>query len=462
MKRDFHQKNEPFDTLAVLTCGQSFVNRSHEIMKSLCIACLTTASVIFSASGEQFRTDINPALLYYQAFLLAPDLEPADRDFLWAHGTPGEILPEKFGELMAKYDGQFTLVRSAARSTAPCDWGIDRSAGPSTFLPHLARAKAVVQTARFRAIWAFQQGRTTDACDDLVAAFVLGKNISRDGTTISVLVQLAIEALVCSAVAENFWQFTPDTLQRLADGFEAAPARGTVAASIVSEKSLLRDWTVRKIQDLQRQNPGDDARVMEGIHEFMTPKDPHVALAETDFWGHLTIAAGGTSDGMLKLLEDRERVYQKFSTLLTLPYAEYENQLKTFSAEFQDSSNPFVSASVPSLLRARSREFRILATMSMVRAAIGYKLHGETALLKWKDPCGNGPFSLRRFVFEGMDRGFVLRSAYYVDGDDSGALIFVEKAGPPFRVSGRQIGTPLSKESAEDAFRKRYGLDQRK
>ena len=431
-------------------------------MKSLCIACLSVASVFFSASGEQSRPDINPALLYYQAFLLAPDLEPADRDFLYAHEAAGQKLPERFGEIMAKCDGQFSLVRQAARSTARCDWGIDWSAGRSTLMPHLARAKAMTQTARFRSMWDLQQGRPADAGDDLVAAFVLGRNISRDGTMISVLVQLAIEAIVCSAVAENFGQFTPDTLQRLAAGFEAAPTRGTVAASIVSEKSLRRDWMVRKIQDLQRQNPGNDARVMEGIHEFMTPKDPHVALAETDFWGHLTIAAGGTSDGVLKLLEDRERVYQKLSALLDLPYTEYEKQAKELSVEFQDSSNPFVSAGGPSFARARAREFRIMATLSMVRAAVEYKLHGQAALEKWSDPCGSGPFSFRRFVFEGVDRGFELKSAFNVDGDDSGALIFVEKEGPPFRVSGPQAGKALSKESAEDTFRKRYGLDQRK
>jgi hypothetical protein len=327
-------------------------------------------------------------------------------------------------------------------------------------MPHLPRAKAITQTARLRALWALQQGRPADASDDLVAALVLGRNISRDGTTISVLVQVAIEAIVCTAVAENFGQFGPDALQRLAAGFEAAPARGTVAASIPTEKTMFRDWTAGKIRELQRQNPGNDAKVMEGIRQLLHFGDEREG--DTNLWARLTQAAGGTSDGVLNLLEDRERFYQKVSALQELPYAEYENQWKALRAEFQTSSNPFVSTGGPSFLRARDREFKILATLGMVRAAIEYKLHGQGAFEKWNDPCGNGPFSFRRFVFEGVDRGFELRSAFNTDGDDSGALIFVEKAGPPFRVSGRQIGTPLSKESPEDAFRKRYGLDQRK
>jgi hypothetical protein len=56
------------------------------------------------------------------------------------------------------------------------------------------------------------------------------------------------------------------------------------------------------------------------------------------------------------------------------------------------------------------------------------------------DPCGNGPFAFQRFVFEGVDRGFELKSAYTGLGY-SCALIFVEKEGPPFNVSGsKHIG----------------------
>jgi len=424
--------------------------------KSLCLSLLiaTTATCL---SSEQSQKDINPALLYYQAFLVTPDLEQADRDFIEANELPGQKLPDRFGELVAKYDNQSRLVRKAARTTVTCDWGIDRSAGPSTLVPHLARAKAVTQTARLRARWDLQQGRPADACEDLVAALRLGRNLSRDGTVISVLVQIAIEAIVCSAVAENFGQFPPETLQRLVKGFDSGPARGTVAASIASERSLFADWAVRKIQDLQRQNPGNDARVMEGIHQFLVIENPE--STETNRWERWTKAAGGTSDGVLKLFRERELVYQKLSVLLGLPYAQYETQAKAFIAEFQDSPNPLVSESVLSLARARTREFRILATLSMVRAAVEYKLHGEPGLQNVSDPCGNGPFSFQRFAFEGVDRGFELKSAYELGGD-RGVLIFVEKAGPPFRISGPQAGKAFSKESQEEAFRRRYGLDR--
>src|ERR1041385_1970675 len=119
-------------------------------------------SLCSSAFCDQFRTDINPALLYYQAFLSDPNLEQADRDYVtdWR----GWKLPEKFGRIVPNYDSQLNLLRRAAHAAVPCDWGIDMSAGPTAaMLPHLARAKALVQTARLRAMWDLRQGRQTDA-----------------------------------------------------------------------------------------------------------------------------------------------------------------------------------------------------------------------------------------------------------------------------------------------------------
>ena len=414
------------------------------------------------AGGQPFRTNINPALLYYQAFLAAPDLEPADHDYLLSNTNNwrGQKLPKRFGELIAMYDGQFRLVRQATRATVPCDWGIDLSAGPPTLLPHLARAKAVTQTARLRALWDLQQGRQADACDDLLAGIALGRSLSRDGTVISVLVQMAIEAIVCDTVAENFGQFSPETLQRLVEGFDAAPARGTVAGGVPVEKSFVHGWTLRKIEELQQQNAGNDAKVMEGIRQFLGFADPE--LSETNRWERLTQAAGGTSDGVLKLVQERARIYDRVAVLLALPYSDYETQMKPFREEIEKSPNPLINEIFSGFLKSRAREFRIQVVLAMVRAALEYKLHGEQGLQSVTDPCGQGPFAFQRFVFEGVDRGFELKSAFDAGGFQQ-TLIFVEKAGPPFLVDGPRAGQALpSAASATEAFERRYGIPRGK
>jgi hypothetical protein len=410
--------------------------------KMTCWALLAIG-VAIGARGESFRTDINPALLYGRAFLLAPDLAQADSDYLFTNNWHGQRLPERVGKLLAQYDNEFKLVRQAAHCTVPCDWGIDMSAGPATLLPGLARVKAVSVRTQLRVQWHLQNGQEADACEELLAAFALARNSSRDGTLISVLVQIASEWINCSTIAANFGQFSPEALKKLGEGMDGPPARRTVADCLPTEKSMFLDWTRNKILELRQQYPNDDAKVMEGVRQlFGTSENPQEDSAKA--WQRVIDAAGGTSEGMLKLLREREQNFEQTAPMFSLSYDEYQKQVKVFMEDLEKSGNPFLKESASGFIKSRQREFRIQAMLAMVHAAIEYRLHGESGLNSVTDPCGKGPFAFRRFVFEGVDRGFELKSEFNVDKSIA-VLIFVEKEGPPFQVDGNYPGRALPK-----------------
>jgi hypothetical protein len=413
-------------------------------MKSTVLTVALVTGMITGSRAEQFRTDINPAMQYYQAFQVTPDLSPADYDYLFNNEWRGQKLPERFGELVARYDNEFKLVRRAAQATVPCDWGIDMTPGPATLLPHLARCKGVAQAARFRVMWELQNDRPTDARDDLLGAFALARNSSRDGTLIAALVQIAMENIVCAIVAENYYEFSPEILKQLVDGIDAAPPRGTVAACIPMEQTFFHDWLLRKIQGLQRENPADDAKVMAGIRELLagmggSGDEGQNNQTQAELWEKVNQAAGGTSEGVVKLLREMEPLYQRLGAIMAAPLREYEDAAREFAAEIQKSTNPLVAEMFPAVQKCRPKEFGTQAITEMVRAAAEYKSRGEAGLKNVNDPCGQGPFDFQRFVFEGVDRGFQLKSAY----DGRGyleTLIFVEKDGPPFPVIGKNAG----------------------
>jgi hypothetical protein len=416
-------------------------------IKSIWVGWLAAAGVVLSAAAMESRTDINPAMQYYQAFLVAPDLSPADKDYLFMNEWRGQKLPAKFGELITGYDNQFKLVRQAARSTVACDWGIDLTPGPATLLPQLARLKAIAQTSRLRVMWALQQGRPGDARDDLLAAFVLGRNCARDGTLISALVQIAIENIVCSVVAENFYQWPPQILKELEDGMSAAPPRVTMAACVPTEKAFGHDWLIARVKELQKENSGDDAKVMAAIRELMANLEEsgegHTSEA-AKHWEQMTKESGGTSEGVLRVLQQLDSFYSKLGVVMALPQAEYEVQAKEFGTEIENSTNPVVSLLFPAFQKCRQKEFVILVKLAMVRAGIEYKLHGEDGLNNVIDPSGDAPFALERFLFEGVDRGFQLKSTYSPRGFPE-VLIFVEKDGPGFLVDGMRAGQATAK-----------------
>jgi len=404
---------------------------------------LVIGAVVIGARGESFRTDISPALLYGRAFLLAPDLPQADSDYLFTNNWQGQRLPERVGKLLAQYNNEFKLVCQAAHSTVPCDWGIDMSAGPATLLPGLARVKGVSVTTKLRVPWHLQNGREADACEELLGAFALARNASRDGTLISTLVQIASEAINCSTIAANFGRFSPETLKQLAEGMDGPPARRTVAECLATEKVLFLDWTRNKILELRQQYPGDDAKVMEGVRQlFGSFENPQEESSKV--WQRLIAAAGGTSEGMLKLLREREQIFEQTKPMFSLPYDEYQKQVKVFMEDIEKSANPFLKESAPPFIKSRNRELRIQATLAMVHAAIEYKLHGESGLNSVMDPCGKGPFAFRRFVFKGVDRGFELKSEFDADKNIA-VLIFVEKEGPAFQVDGNYPGRAMLK-----------------
>ena len=417
-------------------------------IKSTCLALLILT--LPAARGEPFRTDINPALLYYRSFLMPwQPMSDADRDYLSTKQGMEQKLPDRFGSVVANYDNQFSLVRQAAHSTVSCDWGLDFSDGPNLMLPHLARAKAVAQTAQLRAVWDLQHGRQDNARDDLLAAFVLGRNTANDGLLISALVQNAMEAIVYSTVAQNFGEFSPENLKQLVDGFDAAPARHTMAMCVPTEISAFYDWQVNKIRELQKAYPNDEARVMAGFHDcgVVTAFD---FVGYTNFWPRLVAASGGTSEGVLKLLREEEPLFSRMAGIMALPQPEYETQAKQFLAGIHESPNPFIGVfnlyfsgfvlgGGPNI-QVREREFRAQAQQAMVRAAVEYRLHGESGFKSVMDPFGNGPFIFQRFAFKGVDRGFELKSAYAAGAEAPFVLIFVEKQGPAFQaVDGKAI-----------------------
>ncbi len=427
------------------------IGKIKSIMKSIIAGILILAGAVGSARGETVRTDINPALRYWEAFMLVQNVPKADRDELTTNEWRGRKMSAHIGELLARYDQAFRLLRAAAKAQVPCDWGLDMSEGPELLLPQLAQAKAMAITARLRVMWDLQNNRQAEARDDLLAALALARNATRDGTLISVLVQIAMENILLSTVAENFYQFSPETLKQLDDGFAAAPARGTVAQAIATGERSFADWFMRKVQDAREEHPGNDAAAMASLHTLFDKILVSGDNAANDLVESFFKASGGTTEGLLKLIGELPPLYDRLHQIMSLPITEYEPRIAQLNAEVQTSSNPLVTELFPAITKSRPKEFLALGKIAMLHAAVEYKFNGEAAFNQVIDPLADGSFTLERFTFNGVDRGFKLKSPYNGWVGQNGttiqqALIFVEKDGPPFLVSGVHIGEAAPKE----------------
>ena len=404
---------------------------------ALVFASCAAVQCVIGADG--FRTDINPALLYYQGFSLRPELSQQDHDYLFTNEWRGRVLDERFRKLISSFDNSFKLFNRGRFAEAACDWGLDLSDGPEALLPGLAKAKNAAQTARLRVMWHLQNGRPDAARDELLAAFALGRNVSHDGVLISALVQFAIENIVASVVAENAYQLPPETLRQLADGFEAAPRQGLVADCVAVENLSFCQYFIRKISALRAEG---EPEAMKQIHALLVRSFVGEEGSQTNGAAdadNVIRAGGGTSEGVLRLFQELPPIYEQVEQILRLPHGRYEKPMADFLAMVKAHPNPLLNEFFRLYDNCRRKEFGAQITLAMARAGIEYKLHGAEGLQSVLDPCTSVPFDFERFIFEGVDRGFKLKSKYRGRDFDE-VLIFVETNGALFRTTAMHAG----------------------
>src|SRR5262245_42749116 len=211
----------------------------------LITACLPFLA-LSKVGGQTLRDDINPALLYWQAFAVLPDLTPDDQKYLFETDWRTRPMDERVGELVLRFDQTFKLLRQAGASKVPCDWGIDFGPGPEVALPYLGKAKRSAQAAVLRARWFVRKGEQGAAREDLIAAFVLGRNVARDGVLISCLVQIAMECIVTGFVVQQWPELQSETIQGVIAGIDSAPPRVTIAMCMRAERVAFYEWLLRK------------------------------------------------------------------------------------------------------------------------------------------------------------------------------------------------------------------------
>jgi hypothetical protein len=405
----------------------------------LSLALLLCLSLRLPAA-EALRDEINPALLYWQAFAVMPDLAPEDQKHLLETQWRTRPMDERAGELASRYDQSFKLLKAAAVSKAPCDWGVDMSLGPQALLPHLAKAKRCATVAVLRARWAVQQGRPEAARDDLDSAFVLGRNVSRDGTLISALVQIAVEKIVLGYLVQQWPELSTETIGSFLRAIDSAPARGTMAASMETERVALYGWLVRSIQELAGKYPDNGAKALEEATKLLDGMVSEEEGNQRSGYGAAVIqAAGGTVAGLIAYVHELEPLYGEIEQAMSLPYTKFQPVIEQLQKQITDHPNLIARECLPAVAKVRDKEFRVIAWFAMVRAAYQIRLDPARGLEQTPDPFGSGPFEYNRFVLDGVDRGFKLKSQVR-NPDFPEVLIFAEKPGVAFLVDGPYAG----------------------
>jgi hypothetical protein len=410
------------------------------------LGCLAAIPMLFHATAAaevEFRTDINPALLYFQAYQTLPHVSEEDENFLFRDRKTESELEDRHRGLLRQYDNAFKLVRRARFTKASCDWGYDVSDGPEALLPGLAPAKRLALAARLRAGVALEEDNFQKALAEVSSAFVLGRQLTTDRILISCLVQFAIENILTLVPMENYYRLSADELDQLFGAFEAAPRRGTVAETIgATERQAFFGYIERKVNAMVAATHGNEEAFWTGFTKFWNPiaTESEGGAGANPTVDSVKQAAGGTSVGLIRLLNEMPPLYVETARVLALPYREYKAEGPLLFGKIANSPNPLVKHFFTVFVNVRPKEFGVIVQMEMLRAAAAYKRGGMKALEAVKDPLTGGAFEFSRVQLDGVDRGFKLKcKEQFRDFDE--VAIFIEKPGRPINVVGKKAGT---------------------
>ena len=355
------------------------------------LALLVSASAVFAGEAA---ANTNPALFYWQAFTLMPQLSDSE----YSSDADYNTLPlnDTFDKLVTRFDVAFRVLRKAAESKAECDWGIDiTSDGPYAALPHLAKAKWVAQmNANVRGPYFLRKGKPDAAATDTLAVFKLGRDTARDGTLISVLVQGAIENICAKFIADHFAQFDDATVQRLAEGIKELPAHLSVKNAMLVEREGFLTWYKTKIQSFI-DNPGEKgATVLSRQLLVETLESPEEQPSHKEIPDEVMREAGGTAEGLLAYLDGVDKWYNEIDAIFALPNRDIPGKLDEFVVKLNKEGSILAKELLPAIGKAQRKEFWTQTRLAMLDAAIAYRLHGKAAFDAVPEPVAEGNFEL--------------------------------------------------------------------
>jgi hypothetical protein len=320
-------------------------------------------------------------LQYWQAFSLINDLRPEEEKAIeaWKSGPPNAEVEK----ILNASSAAFLCLRRGAK-LAHCDWGLYYEDGPGLLLPYVQKARDLARRAALRARASFEQGKTAEGLEDVLASFALARHVGSDGVMISLLVQFSIEAIAQEAIAPYLLKLDAKGLQQLTAGLDQLPEGGDLRKTYQMEKKHMVGWIIKQLKD--RTTP-------ELLDKLFLDK------AE----GDAILKAVGGKENALKLLRELETYYDGLDQIMTLPRAQRDAEIDKLNKTVE--GNAFAKLLLPALGKVTQADDKARTRRALLKAAIAVLQGGPDKLKDHKDPFGDG-----HFEYETLPDGFELKS----------------------------------------------------
>jgi hypothetical protein len=320
-------------------------------------AVLLAILLACTASAIPPRKDINPALLYFQAFNALPELDESESALLTSEAS-SEVSDEERA-VAARFDAAFKLLVRARGMKTRCDWGTDLADGPHAFTPNVRHIRTLANAALLRARAALADNRQAQAREELLAVSVLARNAAVEAWLVGVMVQVAVDNKILDFIDAHFDELKPQTRAELAAGLKGEPQRSTAAQAVANEQAGFTGWLIDRIEVARAKNT-NDAHALDTFRAAVTETFSH----GPDVADRIIEAAGGTSTGVIRYIRAVEPYYARSVRIARAPANDLDRGAAEFEKALNETTNLIARIVIPNVVKARKTELKFEARLN--------------------------------------------------------------------------------------------------
>lgn len=349
---------------------------------------LTTLAVLLLPALRAEDTTyppINPALLYWQAAAMLPKLSDAQATELreMALGKqPAD--PAKLKALSV--DSTAKVLRRAAASPAPCDWGLLKEDGPGMVLPHLSKIRELANLAIVEAEASLTQGKVAEGLDWFLTAHRIARHSGAGETLISFLVQSVIETSVLDAAARRCLGWDEATRRDYVEKLKALPPLHSSQESYHGEL-VFTEW-MERINQLQEP---ERTKKLEEVFN-MVGDDAKGAAAEKQRFAALMVP-----ETLRQELAANRELHTRAVAAFGKPWKEGKPTLDAIDKDIQQSEFALVKMVMPASASCYDKGFVVTTLRTMLDAALAHGAQlDEASAATYRDAFEGQPLRLQK------------------------------------------------------------------
>ncbi|TLD68169.1 hypothetical protein FEM03_24065 [Phragmitibacter flavus] len=205
------------------------------------------------AGGEVAkRRGPNPALIYWQAQALLPELTKAQEQ-LPTDVAGGRLAADApmVGSLLELVRPGLERFKRASASTAVCDWGITLEEGPFAVMPHMARMQFMCRLALLKAEHSFVSKKPKEALEWVLVVHRAARHLGNGEMLTTVLAEYSMESLALRATARHLAGLDSNTRIGHRQQLDLLPELDLVSEALRGEQSVA-EWLHRMLLGIEQ------------------------------------------------------------------------------------------------------------------------------------------------------------------------------------------------------------------